>query len=182
MSLQFSFNKVDQNLSRNWRRKTGKGTNTQEKVLSFVWGKGVLIALSTRTVFFLRKILRKKKHLILLALPFVSADGQGSAYIGSQASEHQEQGETGILITTMTMMTKMTKITIITMRTTITMMTMITMITMMMIAMMVMMMSPEDKQSKEGEVERREQTPPVVTSWNFFILIVKRAVLQKWID
>lgn len=155
------------------KKKTGKGTNTQEKVLSFVWGKGVLIALSTRTVFFLRKIARKKKHLILLALPFVSADGQGSAYIGSQASEHQEQGETGILINTMTMMTKMTLMTMmtmmtmktrITMMTTMTMMTMITMRTMMMIAMMVMMMSPQYKQSKEGKVERREQTPPVVTS------------------
>ena len=95
-------------------------------------GKGVLIALSTRTVFFLRKILRKKKHLILLALPFVSADGQGSAYIGSQASEHQEQGETGILINTMTTMT---------MTTTMTTMTMIAIRTMM-IAMMMMMRSP----------------------------------------
>ena len=95
--------------------------------MSFLWGKGILIALSRKTDFFLRKIVRKKKHLILLALPFVSADGQGSAYIGSQASEHQEQGETGIFVTMMTMMT---------------MRTMMTMITMMMIAMMVMMMSP----------------------------------------
>ena len=127
-------------------------------------GKGVLIALSTRTVFFLRKILRKKKHLILLALPFVSADGQGSAYIGSQASEHQEQGETGILIITMTMTTKITMITMTTKMTMMTMMTMIAIRTMMMIARMVMMRSPEDKQSKEGEVKRSEQTPPVVTS------------------
>ena len=113
-------------------KKQEKAPEHEKKVSSFLWGKGILIALSTKTAFFLRKIVRKKKHFILLALPFVSADSQWSAYIGSQASEHQEQGETGILINTMTTMT---------MTTTMTTMTMIAIRTMM-IAMMMMMRSP----------------------------------------